>query len=117
MPNVDPLKPEISFDDFAKADLRVGTVISAERIPKTDKLIKMEVDFGIEKRIIAAGVATSFDASNLVGRQLLFVINIPPRNMPGKVVSHGMLLAAERTDGVLALTQFTGQVPNGATAG
>lgn len=86
--------PTITGDDFAKADLRFGTVNSAERVPNTDKLVKMNVSFGTFERQIVAGIGLTFtDPTTLVGKQFLFVVNLPPRSLKG-VESNGMLLAA-----------------------
>lgn len=92
------MKPLIKFDDFAKVDMRVGTVVSAEDIEGSEKLIKMEVDFGdLGKRQILAGIKSWYKPENLVGKQLPFVINIEPRKMMG-LESQGMILAADSDD-------------------
>lgn len=85
--------PETTFDDFLKIDLRAGMILAADRVPKSDKLIRMEVDFGTFKRQILAGVGKTWRPEDLVGLSPLFVVNLAPRKMMG-LESHGMLLAA-----------------------
>jgi methionyl-tRNA synthetase len=111
------VKPEISFEEYLKADLRIGTVVSAEYIEDNKRLLKLEMDFGSEKRIIVSAIGDSFTSTTLVGKQLLCLINIPPRNMPGGVVSSGIILNARRSDGVAALAVFTGEVQRGSELG
>ncbi len=89
----EPQKEMISYDDFAKLDLRVGTVLEAERVPKTDKLMKLLVDTGIDKRTIVSGIAQHFSAEDLVGKQVTVLVNLSPRKMKG-IESVGMLLFA-----------------------
>lgn len=96
-------KPEISYDDFAKLDIRVGTVVAAELIPETDKLIKCTVDFGeFGTRTIVSGIALWKKPEELVGKQLPYIVNLAPRILRG-VESQGMLLAASDEDGVALL--------------
>ena len=106
---------EISYDDFAKLDIRIGTVVAAEMIPETDKLIKCTVDFGPPDgggtRTIVSGIAQSKKPEELVGKQFPYVINLAPRSLRG-VESQGMLLAASDADGV-ALLYAERSVPNG----
>lgn len=82
----------LSYGDFVKVELRFGTVQSAERVPKSDKLIKMLVNFGAQTRQILAGVGKTFEPEQLIGEQFLFVVNLAPRKMMG-LESHGMMLA------------------------
>ena len=97
------MKPLIKFDDFAKVDMRIGTVLLAEDIEGSEKLIKMEVDFGdLGKRQILAGIKSWYGPEDLVGKQLPFVINIEPRKMMG-LESQGMILAADSNDGAVIL--------------
>ena len=84
----------ISYDDFAKVDLRVGLVKTCEKVPKKDKLLRLTVDVGeAEPRTIVAGLALTFQPEALVGRRVVVVVNLAPRDFGGKLVSHGMLLA------------------------
>jgi len=94
------LKPEISFDDFAKIDLRSGTILSAEKVEKADKLLKLQVDLGFEKRTIVSGIAQHFDAAAIVGKRVVVVANLAPRKMRG-IESNGMILMAEDAAGKL----------------
>lgn len=93
----------ITFDDFMKVDIRAGKILTAERIPKADKLLKLGVDLGpLGQRTICAGIAESYDVNALPGRNILVVVNLAPRKMRG-IESNGMLLAAARPDGVVEL--------------
>jgi len=94
------VKPEIVFDDFAKIDLRVGTVVSAEKVEKADKLLKLSVDLGFETRTIVSGIALHYQPEQVVGRQVVVVVNLAPRKMRG-IESNGMILMAESADGKL----------------
>ncbi|TAL48016.1 MAG: methionine--tRNA ligase [Chitinophagaceae bacterium] len=94
------LKSEIAYDDFAKLDLKVGTIIAAEKVEKADKLLKLEVDFGSEKRIIVSGIALHYKPEETVGKQVIVVVNLAPRKMKG-IESQGMILTAEDADGKL----------------
>ncbi len=93
-------RPEIVFDDFAKLDLRVGTILAAEKLEKADKLLKLEVDLGTEKRTIVSGIALHYKPEDIVGRQVVVVANLAPRKMRG-IESQGMILTAEDKAGVL----------------
>ncbi len=93
-------KPTIVYDDFAKLDLRVGTIINAEKVEKADKLLKLLVDLGTEQRTIVSGIAQHFEASAIVGRQVVVVANLAPRKMRG-IESNGMILMAEDGNGKL----------------
>ncbi len=105
------LKPEIVYDDFARIDLRMGTVLVAERIPKSDKLLRLDVDLGFEKRQILAGVAEQMAPEDLVGKRVVVVANLAPRKLRG-FESKGMLLMAEDRDGRLSPVVAEGE--NGA---
>ena len=96
-------KPIIKFEDFSKVDMRIGTVISAEEIPGSEKLLKMEIDFGdVGKKQILTGIKTWYKPSDLVGKQFPFVINIEPRKMMG-FESQGMILAADSNNVAVVL--------------
>jgi methionyl-tRNA synthetase len=94
------LKSEIVFDDFAKIDLKVGTILSAEKVEKADKLLKLEVDLGFEKRTIVSGIALHFKPEDIVGKQVTVVVNLAARKMRG-IESNGMILMAEDSEGKL----------------
>jgi methionyl-tRNA synthetase len=108
-----PVKPEIQFDDFAKIDLRVGTIVAAEKIEKADKLLKLQVDLGFETRTIVSGIAMHFDAADIVGKQVTVVTNLAPRKMRG-IESNGMILMAEDAAGKLKFVQPNEVVDNGS---
>ena len=90
----------INFDDFKKIDIRIGKVISAERIENSNKLLKLEVDFGVEKRRILAGIAKFYTSENLVGKLCPFVFNLETKKM-GELESQGMILCADDNGPVL----------------
>ncbi|WP_407526466.1 methionine--tRNA ligase [Lacibacter sp. MH-610] len=94
------LKSEIVFDDFAKIDLRVGTIVTAEKVEKADKLLKLSVDLGFETRTIVSGIALHFKPEDIIGKQVVVVANLAPRKMRG-IESNGMILMAENKDGKL----------------
>ncbi len=106
--------PQIAIDDFVKVDLRVAQVVFAERIPKADKLLRLEVDLGYEKRQILAGIAMWYSPEELIGRRIVVIANLAPRKMRG-LESHGMLLAASNgEDGKPVLATFAEDVPLGS---
>ncbi len=108
------LKPEIVFDDFGKLDLRIGTITAAEKVEKADKLLKLEVDLGFEKRTIVSGIAMHFKPEELVGQQVTVVCNLAPRKMRG-IESNGMILLAEDKSGKLHFLQTNGIIDAGST--
>ncbi len=95
-----PVKPEIVFDDFAKIDLRVGTIVAASKVEKADKLLQLSVDLGFETRTIVSGIAQHFEPEAIVGKQVTVVVNLAPRKMRG-IESNGMILMAEDANGKL----------------
>jgi methionyl-tRNA synthetase len=103
----------IGIEDFSKVELRVAQILVAERIPKADKLLRLEVDLGYEKRQILAGIAQYYDPEKLIGRKIVIVANLAPRKMRG-LESNGMLLAASLPDGAPVLAGFLEEVPLGA---
>jgi methionyl-tRNA synthetase len=94
------LKPEIVYDDFAKMDFRVGTITAAEKVEKADKLLKLEVDLGFEKRTVVSGIALHFNPEEIIGKQVVVVANLAPRKMRG-IESNGMILMSEDKEGKL----------------
>jgi methionyl-tRNA synthetase len=110
---VDPLKPEVTIDDFSKLDIRVGTVVEAERMPKSDKLLKLTVNSGLDKRTILSGIAKHYTPEELVGKQVTFIANLAPRKMMG-IESKGMILMAEDKDGKLRLIRPLNEVADGS---
>lgn len=107
------VKDEIQFDDFAKIDLKVGTIISAEKVEKADKLLKLQVDLGFETRTIVSGIALHFDPAAIVGKQVTVVTNLAPRKMRG-IESNGMILMAEDAAGKLKFVNPDEKVENGS---
>jgi len=108
-----PVKAEIVFDDFAKIDLRVGTIVSAEKVEKADKLLKLQVDLGFETRTIVSGIALHFDPAAIVGKQVTVVCNLAPRKMRG-IESNGMILMAEDASGKLHFVNPEDAINSGA---
>jgi len=99
-----PAKANITFDDFCKTDIRVGIILEAEKVPKTDKLMKLKIDTGIDQRTVVSGIAEHFKADEIVGRQVSILINLEPRKIKG-IESQGMILMAEDEDGKLVFIQ------------
>ena len=102
----------IKIDQFAEIDLRTATILEAERVPDTDKLMQLRVDVGDHERTLVAGIAAVYEADDLVGRKIAIVANLEPATIRG-VESNGMLLAAATDDGPVIVT-FDKDVPNGA---
>ncbi len=96
----EPIKPEVTFDDFTKMDLRTGTIIEAEKVKKADKLLKLTVDLGTEKRTVVSGIAKYYEAEKVIGQQVLLLVNLAPRKLRG-IESQGMILMAENEKGAL----------------
>ena len=113
-PSDDGAKQEIQYDDFAKLDLRIGTITAAEKVPKADKLLKLNVDMGHEQRTIVSGIAEHFAPEVLINKQVIVVANLAPRKMRG-IESQGMILLAEQPDGKLIFVSPESGMANGAT--
>ncbi|WP_409966335.1 Methionine--tRNA ligase [Mycovorax composti] len=107
------VKPVIQYDDFAKLDLRTGTIVAAEKVEKADKLLKLEIDLGFEKRTIVSGIAQHYDPATIVGKRVVVVANLAPRKMRG-IESNGMILMAEDADGSLQFIASDKEVQNGS---
>lgn len=112
--SVEAQKEIISFDDFAKTDIRVGTILSAEKVAKTKKLLKLTVDTGIDKRTIVSGIAEYCKPEEIVGKQVSVLVNLAPKNIKG-IESHGMILMAENPDGSLCFVSPEKPTKNGGT--
>jgi methionyl-tRNA synthetase len=108
-----PLRPEIQYDDFSKLDMRVGTIVEAEKMKKSKKLLKLTVDLGMEKRTVLSGIAEHFSADEVVGQQVTLLANLAPRKMMG-IESEGMVLMAEDTDGKLSFLMPADRIDNGS---
>ncbi|MBC3541214.1 methionine--tRNA ligase [Rufibacter sediminis] len=107
-----PAKEDITFEDFSKIDIRIGTILEAEKVAKTKKLLKLKVDTGIDQRTIVSGIAEHFNPEEIIGQQVSVLVNLAPREIKG-IVSQGMLLMAENADGSLAFMQPSKPVVNG----
>ena len=97
----DAQKDEITFDDFSKVDIRLGTILSAEKVEKADKLLKLLVDTGIDKRIVVSGIAEHYSPEEIIGKTVQILMNLAPRKIRG-IESQGMILMAEDADGKLS---------------
>ena len=110
-----PVKETVSFEDFQKVDIRVGTVVECERVPKMKKLLKFKIDDGTAKgRTIVSGIAQYYEPEQLVGKQVLFIANLAPREFKNGLVSEGMILSAENWDGTLSVTTVEHAVKGGS---
>ena len=107
-----PQKENIEYDDFAKMDIRTGTIIEAEKVAKTKKLLKLTIDTGIDKRTIVSGIAEYFDPKDIIGNQVSVLVNLAPKNLKG-IESQGMILMAEDADGKLVFVSPTQKIENG----
>ena len=112
----EPLKEACTFDDFQKMDIRVSTILAAEKVAKTKKLLKLTVDTGIDQRTIVSGIAEHFTPEELVGKQVLVLVNLQPRELKG-ILSQGMILMAEDATGALRLVQPSEAVKAGSIVG
>jgi methionyl-tRNA synthetase len=116
-PNANPMKEEITFDDFTKIDLRTATILEAEKVEKADKLLKLTVDTGVDVRTVVSGIAESFTPEEVVGKQVMILLNLAPRKIRG-IESQGMLLLTTKPDGKLSfVTPDDSNVENGIEIG
>jgi methionyl-tRNA synthetase len=104
----------VAYDDFSKMDIRVATILEAERVPRTDKLLKLLLDLGAEKRTVVSGIAEYYVPEDIVGRQVTYLANLAPRKIRG-IESAGMVLMAEDKDGALVFVSPEKAVGNGGT--
>jgi methionyl-tRNA synthetase len=112
---IEAAKGETSFDEFSKMDIRIGTILEAERVPKSDKLLKLLVDTGLDKRTVLSGIAKHYSPEQVIGQQVTILVNLAPRKMMGHE-SQGMILMAENTAGELSFVVPTkANVDNGST--
>ncbi|WP_270089493.1 methionine--tRNA ligase [Sphingobacterium sp. SYP-B4668] len=109
-----PVKENINFDDFVKMDIRVGTILAAEKVAKTKKLLKLTIDTGIDQRTVVSGIAEFFTPETIVGRQVSILVNLEPREIKG-IMSQGMILMAEDMDGRLDFVQPSTAIQPGST--
>ncbi|WP_120489324.1 methionine--tRNA ligase [Bergeyella cardium] len=115
-PQANAMKEHISFDDFAKIDLRTATILEAEKVEKADKLLKLKVDTGVDIRTVVSGIAESFSPEELIGKQVMILLNLAPRKIRG-IESQGMLLLTTKADGKLAFVTPDETVANGVEIG
>ena len=108
-----PAKENIEYDDFSKIDIRVGTVIEAEKVAKTKKLLKLKIDTGIDQRTVVSGIAEYYEPEALIGKQVSILVNLAPKNLKG-IESQGMILCSENADGSLSIVSPDQKVKNGA---
>ena len=113
---VTPQKDEVTFDDFMKMDIRTATVLEAERVPKTDKLLKLSIDTGIDRRTIVSGIAEFYAPEDMVGKQICILANLAPRKIRG-IESCGMILMARQNDGKMRFITPAEALCNGAEIG
>ncbi len=105
-------KAETSFDEFTKMDIRIGTILEAEKVPNTDKLLKLLIDTGFDKRTVVSGIAGFYDPSNIIGKKVSILVNLAPRKIKG-IESRGMILMAEDADGTLSFVSPENEIGNG----
>jgi methionyl-tRNA synthetase len=109
-----PAKPEITFDDFTKMDIRIATILAAELVPKTKKLLKLTLDTGLDTRTVVSGIAEHYKPEEIIGRQVCLLANLAPRDIKG-IQSQGMILMAEDKDGSLSFVNPEKVIVNGGT--
>ena len=109
-----PVKPTVSIEDFDKLDIRVGTVLECENVPKMKKLLKFKIADGLENRTIVKRHRPALQARRIGGKQVLFIANLAPRQFKNGLVSEGMILSAENFDGSLAVTSVLREVKPGS---
>jgi methionyl-tRNA synthetase len=108
-----PGKTSVTFDDFSRIDIRTATILEAEKVPKTNKLLKLKIDTGIDIRTIVSGIAEYYDPSAIIGKQISIIANLEPRMIKG-IESKGMILMAEDKDGKLVMVAPADKVSNGS---
>jgi methionyl-tRNA synthetase len=108
-----PQKQNVSFDDFSKMDIRIGTILEAEKVAKTKKLLKLTIDTGIDKRTVVSGIAEYYEPENIIGKQVSILVNLEPREIRG-IESQGMILMAEDADGALRFIEPSMKTMNGS---
>ncbi len=108
-----PQKDEITYDEFVKMDIRTGTILEAEKVPKTKKLLKLKIDTGIDRRTVVSGIAEHYQPEEIIGRKVCVLVNLAPRKLRG-ITSQGMILMAEDADGKLCFVSPDEEVRNGS---
>ncbi len=108
------MNAEVTFDDFSKMDIRVATILAAEAVPKTKKLLKLTLDTGVDQRTVVSGIAEHYQPEGIIGKQVCLLANLAPREIKG-IQSKGMILMAENADGSLAFVSPEKMIANGGT--
>jgi methionyl-tRNA synthetase len=111
--DITPGKEPVTFDDFTKIDIRTATILEAEKVPRTTKLLKLKIDTGIDIRIIVSGIAEYYEPEAIIGKQISIVANLEPRKIKG-IESKGMILMAEDKNGKLVMVAPADKVSNGS---
>lgn len=109
-----PAKENVSYDQFAAMDIRIGTILTAEKVAKTKKLLKLTIDTGIDQRTVVSGIAEHFEPEGIIGQQVSILVNLEPREIKG-ILSQGMILMAENAEGKLTFAAPLHWMPNGST--
>ena len=109
-----PAKPDITYDDFARMDIRTGTILAAEKVAKTKKLLKLTIDTGIDTRTVVSGIAEFYEPENIIGKKVSILVNLQAKEIRG-IASQGMILMAENPQGVLCFVSPTEEFENGST--
>ena len=107
-------KPNVTFEQFSSMDIRIGTILEAEKVPKTKKLLKLKIDTGLDQRTIVSGIAEHFEPEQIIGKQVSVLINLEPREIKG-ILSQGMILMSESPDGNLSFVAPASVFPDGST--
>ena len=107
-----PMKDEVTFEDFTKMDIRTATILEAERVPKTDKLLQLKVDTGLDQRTVVSGIAEAYNPEDIIGQQVCLLMNLAPRKIRG-IESQGMILMAENAEGELSFVSPTKEMESG----
>ena len=108
-----PAKANIEYDDFAKLDIRTGTIIAAEKVAKTKKLLKLTIDTGIDQRTVVSGIAEQYEPEQIIGQRVSILVNLAPKNLKG-IDSQGMILMAENHEGKLVFVSPVESIADGA---
>ncbi|MEO0333098.1 MAG: methionine--tRNA ligase subunit beta, partial [Bacteroidota bacterium] len=111
--NLAPKKEEITYDDFVKLEMRIATIQTAEKVNKSQKLLKLTLDTVLDQRTVLSGIAQHYEPEDVVGKQVCVLVNLAPRKMMG-IESQGMILMAEDTDGTLVFMQPEDSIGNGS---
>jgi methionyl-tRNA synthetase len=111
---ISPAKPAISYDQFSGMDIRIGTILAAEKVAKTQKLLKLTIDTGLDQRTVVSGIAEHYEPEAIIGQQVSILVNLEPREIKG-ILSQGMILMAENAEGKLSFVSPTLAMNNGST--